>query len=222
MRVGVAQRLGDTEVDEQRMAVGDHDVVGLDVAVHDALPMRMREAVDHVAQEAHGVGRRERAVARDQAAKRIALHVRHHVVEQAVGLARVEQREDVRRLELGGDVDLAQEARAAERLRELGAEDLDGDDAVVAQVACEVHGGHAAVAELAFDRVALAEGVDQSVMGLAHGETVSVRDLLYAQRAPSGAVTQTSGPPRNPSIVPPIAAGMVPFAPLAALNFTTP
>jgi hypothetical protein len=39
---------------------------------------------------------------------------------------------------------------------ELGAEDLDGDFAVVLQVLREVHRGHPALAELALDGVAAA------------------------------------------------------------------
>ena len=41
--------------------------------------------------------------------------------------------------------------------RELGVEDLDGDLAAVLQVLGEVDGGHAALAELALDAVAVAE-----------------------------------------------------------------
>ena len=46
-----------------------------------------------------------------------------------------------------------QEALAAERRGELGMEDLDGDVAVVLEVAREVDRRHAAAAELALDAV---------------------------------------------------------------------
>ena len=55
--------------------------------------------------------------------------------------------------ERGGEVDLAQEPLAAERLGEVVVEDLDGDVAVVLEVAGEVDGRHAAGAELALDAV---------------------------------------------------------------------
>ena len=71
---------------------------------------------------------------------------------------RVEQRQDVRMLEPGGDADLAGEAVGAEGRGELGAEHFDGDLAVVLQVVGKVHGGHAALAELALDPVGGAEG----------------------------------------------------------------
>ena len=46
--------------------------------------------------------------------------------------------------EAGGGLDLAQEALGAERGGELGAEDLDGDLAVVLEIFGEIDGGHAA------------------------------------------------------------------------------
>ena len=55
--------------------------------------------------------------------------------------------------ERGGEVDLAQEPLAAERLGEVRVEDLDGDVAVVLEVAGEVDGRHAAGAELALDAI---------------------------------------------------------------------
>ena len=58
-------------------------------------------------------------------------------------------------VELGGDRDLAQEPLGAERVGEFGVEDLDRHGAVVLEVVREVDGGHAAVAELALDAVAV-------------------------------------------------------------------
>ena len=54
-------------------------------------------------------------------------------------------------LQVGGDPDLRQEPLGAEDGGELGAEDFDGDLAVVLQVVGEVDGGHAAAAELALE-----------------------------------------------------------------------
>ena len=71
-------------------------------------------------------------------------------------------------LQVGGVLDLAEEALGAEDGRELGAEDLEGDLAVVLQVVGAVDGGHAAAAELALDRVAVGEGSAQGVR-YAHG-----------------------------------------------------
>ena len=63
----------------------------------------------------------------------------------------------MRVLEIGGGLDFAEEAISAECGGELGAEDLDGDLAVVLEVFGEVDGGHAALAEFANDAIAVSE-----------------------------------------------------------------
>ena len=56
-----------------------------------------------------------------------------------------------------GDLDLAQEALAADGVGELGLEQLDRDLAAVAQIVGEVDGRHPAAADLALDPVAAGE-----------------------------------------------------------------
>ena len=58
-------------------------------------------------------------------------------------------------IEPGGNLDLAQEAVGAERGGELGVQHLEGDDAVVLEIAGEVDGGHAPAAELALDLITI-------------------------------------------------------------------
>ena len=77
------------------------------------------------------VGDRELPLAVEPVAQRLALDERHHIEQQAVGLARVEQRQDVRVLQVRGDLDLREEALGAEHGGELGVQHLDGDLAVV-------------------------------------------------------------------------------------------
>ena len=60
-------------------------------------------------------------------------------------------------LELRRKLDLAEEALGAERGGELGAEHLEGDQALVPQVAREIDRGHTALPELALDHVAVTE-----------------------------------------------------------------
>ena len=84
--------------------------------------------------------------------------MRHHVIDEAAGLARVEERQDVRVLQVCGDADFAQEPLDAEQRRELGFQHLERDVAVVLQIARDVHGGHAAHAGLTLDGVVLGEG----------------------------------------------------------------
>jgi len=72
--------------------------------------------------------------------------------------ARVEQRQDVRVLQLRGNADLAQEAIPAKQRGEFLAENLDRDIAIVFDVVREIHGGHATGAEFTLDAVAAREG----------------------------------------------------------------
>ena len=60
-------------------------------------------------------------------------------------------------LQTSGELDLAEKAVGAERLGELRMEHLEGDGTVVAKVVGQVHYGHSASAELAFDAVVLRE-----------------------------------------------------------------
>ena len=77
-----AHRLGDAEVGDDRVALGEQHVVRLDVAVDDAVPVGVGERVDHLAQDPHGLGDRQLALARELDPERLALDERHDVVEQ--------------------------------------------------------------------------------------------------------------------------------------------
>ena len=110
----------------------------------------------------------ELPLALEARAKRLAFDVRHHVVQQAVRLAGVEQRQQVRVLQVRRDLDLAQESLGAEHRGELRLEHLDRDVAVVLEVVREVDRRHAARAELALDAVAVGEGGREAEEGLAH------------------------------------------------------
>ena len=60
----LVERLGDAEVGDQRVAVRDQHVVGLDVPVNDAVPVGIAQRVGHVAQDPHGLGHGQLAVSR--------------------------------------------------------------------------------------------------------------------------------------------------------------
>jgi hypothetical protein len=62
-------------------------------------------------------------------------------------------------LEAGGDLDLPHKALGAERMGQLLVQDLEGDWPIVPEIVRQVDRSHAALAELALDRVAIAEGV---------------------------------------------------------------
>jgi len=74
----LVQRLGDAEVHHHRVAAGQHDVLGLHVAMHDATRMGVGERVGDVADDMNGVRDRERARARERLAQGLVLDIRHH------------------------------------------------------------------------------------------------------------------------------------------------
>jgi hypothetical protein len=73
----------------------------------------------------------------------------------ALGFTGVEQRENVGVMEVGRELDLLQEPLGAEGGGELRVENLEGDFAVVPQVAGEIDSRHPTGADLTFDFVAL-------------------------------------------------------------------
>ena len=71
-------------------------------------------------------------------------------------------------LQLRRRLDLAQEPITAERRRELRVEHFDRDVSIVLEVVREIHGGHAAGAELARDAVAIRESEAELLDGVRH------------------------------------------------------
>src|SRR5688572_30796156 len=62
-------------------------------------------------------------------------------------------------------------------------EDLEGDGAVVPEIAGQVDGGHAATPELALEQVAVGQGGLEPFEGLGHGE-IPDRDIPSLQSQP--------------------------------------
>jgi hypothetical protein len=113
---------------------------------------------------AHFLGDPERGVQRklpltsESVAERLAFDVGHDVPDQTRCLTGVVKGQDMGVLQRGGDLDLAEEPLAAERGGELRLEDLERDQPVMLEVFGQEDDGHAAVAELALDPVAIADG----------------------------------------------------------------
>ena len=161
-------RLGDAEVHHQGVAAGDHDVVGLHIAVHHAAGVGVGQCVGHFDQDSHRLGHRQLTLAVQPLAERLALDEGHDVVEVAIGLAGIEHREDVRVGELGRDLDFATETVGAQGGRQLGPENLDRHLALVPDVFGEVDRRHAAGPGLANERVPAGECGAQAGADLAH------------------------------------------------------
>ena len=144
--------------DDDGVAVLEQDVRGLDVAVDHLLPVGVVERFGRFAREPEGVRQREPPLPVEQVAQRAALDVGRDVVEEAVELARIVERQEVGMPQPGREPDLSQEALRAERLAELRLEHLERDDPVVPLVAGPVHHRHPAAPDLPLDGVAGLEG----------------------------------------------------------------
>jgi hypothetical protein len=156
----------ETEVEEHRVPTdarpGHHDVLGLQVAVHDALRVRARERVEDLEHQVHRVVDREGALRREHLAERLAGDEVEGGVEPALGgLAAVEDGDDVRVPERGAETHLAPEAPPPlfERLA-VGivgkVRDLDGGEPAVREAAGLEDGSEASPADRLEDLVVAA------------------------------------------------------------------
>ena len=118
-------------------------------------PVGVAEGVGHLAGDGNGVVDWQLFFALEPVPERLARHERHHVVQQAVSLAAVEQWQDVRMLQSRGCPTLRKKALAAECRAELRVQNLYGDVALMLQIDRAIHGCHSADAELALDPVAI-------------------------------------------------------------------
>jgi hypothetical protein len=110
-----------------RVAVLEEDVLGLEVAVGEPRRVRVGERVGHVPEQPHRRGDRQRPAAREPGPERLAGDARHRVVRHAAGVARRQERDDVRVAEAGGEQHLAPEALDAHHAAQLRREHLDDD-----------------------------------------------------------------------------------------------
>jgi len=103
------------------------------------------------------VGNWQLLLALESGAKRFPRDERHCIVEQAVRISRVEQRENVRVLELRRGADLAEETLSTQDRPQIGMEHLHGDIAVVPDIVRQINGRHAALPDLVIDAVAIGQ-----------------------------------------------------------------
>ncbi len=139
------------------MAVGEEDVRRFDVAVYEAVAVRVVERGTDLGSDSDRVVNRERLLAIESIAKRAAWNERRDVVQYAVRFAGIYERHDVRMGETGRDPNLSQKTRCADGGAQLPSENLYGDLAPMLSLFGEVHGCHAALAEHALDGITIAE-----------------------------------------------------------------
>ena len=146
-----------------------HYVLGLDVAVHNPVPVRVVQRGRDRARHLECLLEGERRLALQPLAQRLPFHVGHDVVEQVVvDLPRVVQRNDVGMLQARRDVDLPQEPLGPEADREVRMQHLDCHRAAVPAVLGHVHRRHAPAADLPLDAVPAGQRGADAIRLLVH------------------------------------------------------
>ena len=136
-------------------ALGEKDVAGFDVAVDQPVGVRRVQRRGDLGADPAGRLQGERAVPVQEPAQVLAAYVPHRDVQDAVGLAGLEDRDDVRVVDGGRGLRLPFEPAAEDVVAgQFGGEQLERDRAVQAQVTGAVDDGHAAAPDLVLDPVA--------------------------------------------------------------------
>ncbi len=130
--------------------------------------MRVVERVRDLDRDRDGLRDRQPGLRHEPVPERFALDERHDGVQQGSRFPGIQQRHDVRVLQLCGDVDLAEEALGPDSGGDVGVEHLDRDRPLVASIVREVHVRHASAAELAVDDVAFTENLLDLIEESAH------------------------------------------------------
>jgi len=125
--------------------------------MNDAMPVRIVERGSYFSCDSNRVGDPELFFAIQPIAKRFSFDVGHHVEEKRIRIARIEERQDVRVIQICGCSYLSEKPVGADDGGELGAKDFYCDFARVTDVACQIHSRHSASTELAIDVVTICE-----------------------------------------------------------------
>ena len=156
--VGPVQ-LGEPEVDDlHAVGVADHDVLGLEIAMHDARGMRLRETVGDLVGDVGEPSRRQPAGGQ-QVAQGLAFHPFHGDERHAGLMANVMDGQDIGMVQGGSRLGfLLETTQTISVVGETGWEDFDRDPAIEAGIERAVHLTHAARPERTEDLIRTERG----------------------------------------------------------------
>jgi hypothetical protein len=142
------------------MVFGDHQVRGLEVPVHDARVMGLRQSI----RDLYGIFqclRRAHSSGANQRVERLTRDVLHHDEIHTVVSTDVVDGDDVGMIQGGGGLRLLDEALLSFGVGDLVVrQDLERHHALQAQVAGQVNDTHTAFAELRFDPIVFDAATD--------------------------------------------------------------
>ena len=188
-RPGRSSQLGEPEVEQLRAGLGQHDVGGLEIAVDDALPMRLVEGVGDLGRDLQRLVERERPLL-EAGGERLPVEMRHDEEVRAVGVADVVDAADMRMIERRDGARLALEPRAQVGIAgDVRREDLDGDAAIEPRVAGFVDFAHAASTQRADDFIR----TETRASGERHGFGVNILYFAGPERRIGGFETKVRG-----------------------------
>ncbi len=167
--IRLRNRLCDPEIRDDCMLTTQQDVAGFDVAMKHVVRVGIRQCVGDFLRDLDRVTQRELLFPANQVAEAFPCHIRHDVIEEAVGDTGVVQREDVRVLKPSLNADFAEESLGAERRGQLGLEHLDRDVAIVLEVVRPIDIGHTAAPDLTVERITVRKRGPQAVNLIHHG-----------------------------------------------------
>ena len=154
--LAVADRARQAQIGQLRHAgLRDHDVLGLDVAVNEALLVRVLECLGDLLDQQQRFAFRNALGGLDAVVHGVAVDILHHEVVMLAGLTHIEGPDDVLVVQLGCRAAFLVEARdEAFVAAVLARQDLDRHQTVKRHLLREIHRGHGACAQLAHHLIA--------------------------------------------------------------------
>jgi hypothetical protein len=146
---GVRQRPSNAEVRHECMPGGKQDILGFEVAVDDTAAVSVMQCIGDLRCDPKHLLERQSPFPPKPVPKRLAVHIRHRVPQEARSTAGIVKRDDVRMSETGKELDLTSEPLGSQDVGEVGVKSLEGNGPVVLEVSGQEYRSHAAAPEFA-------------------------------------------------------------------------
>ena len=170
-----ADRLRDSKVRHQGVMAREQHVVGLAVAMDDAVRVGVGQGIHHIAQHPHHLGHRQFPAAAELGAQRLALDEGHGVVGEILLGSGGKQRDDVRVLQRSGELDFPNEPIPVDTGRQVRRQDFEYHTAPQGCVRCGKDATHPPAAQFLVEAVGRAHGGLETLAKVGHGTNIDLR-----------------------------------------------